>query len=379
MIEQHGTLSISRSRFLNNVAVMRHRVGAGTQIAATVKADAYGHGIKVMLRLLREAGVDWVCVYTLGEAAAVARWGWKGVLVMAPMVLVDGGDEAWVKSLAPAMRVNVTDVETARLLSAAVTRAGIAFAVRVHVQVDTGLTRAGVEPERCGALVEEILELPGLAMEGVFAHLSHGDVARHATLLQQMGRLLEVARSLKARVPGLMVHLQNSGGTFHLESEGFDLVRVGIALYGLQPSMTDPIAGLLPVAQVTAPILAIHERPAGTGVGYGHTFVTVRATRVAVVPVGYADGYPRGLSNGGVVQVRGMEAPVVGRVSMDQILIDVTDVEGAMLGDQVVVVSNDPAKANCVDRLAEMTGTIGYELATRWGPSGSRVKRNVVE
>jgi alanine racemase len=160
----------------------------------------------------------------------------------------------------------------------------------------------------------------------------------------------------------------------NLPNAGLDMVRVGIALYGLQPSTDAPITGLQPVARVTAPILALHERPAGTGVGYGHTFITQRDSRLAVVPVGYADGYPRLLSNRSVAQVGGRTVPVVGRVSMDQIILDVTDLPTPpRLSDTVTVISWNPADANSLDAMATTIGTIGYELATHLGPRLHRV------
>ncbi len=167
--------------------------------------------------------------------------------------------------------------------------------------------------------------------------------------------------------------MQNSGGSWHTDTANLDLVRIGIALYGLQPSTTHPIAGMQPIAQLTAPILALHDRPANTGVGYGHTFTTTRPSRLAVVPVGYADGYPRQLSStkNAIAQIRDIDVPVVGRVSMDQIILDITDLptEGNLapqLGDIVTVISSNPTKRNSLDSMADAIGTIGYELATHF-------------
>jgi alanine racemase len=244
------------------------------------------------------------------------------------------------------------------------------------VQVDAGLTRVGVEPGKLPGLVELIERLPGLALEGVFAHFSHGDVPGHETVERQLAVFHGAADPVKKARGDVLLHLQNSGGALHLGEAGLDMVRVGIALYGLQPSTEEPFAGLRPMARVTAPMLAIHDRPAGTGVGYGHTFVTQRASRLAVVPVGYADGYPRQLSNRCVAQVRGRDVPVVGRVSMDQIMVDVTEIQGAEEGEEVTVIAWEPEKANGLDRMADALGTIGYELATHLG---GRLKRVVVE
>ena len=144
-------------------------------------------------------------------------------------------------------------------------------------------------------------------------------------------------------------------------------MRLGIGLYGLQPSWRHPLRDLQPVASLVAPIAALHARPRGVGVGYGHLFITARPSRLAVVPVGYADGYPRALSNRAEALVRGHRVPVVGRISMDQSVLDVTDV-AVEIGDVVTLVDNDPASPLCLDRLAGLCDTIGYELATGFGP-----------
>jgi alanine racemase len=378
MIAQNGTLEISRSRLMHNVALMQRRVGMNVKLCATIKADAYGHGVAYVAELLREADVQWVCVYSLEEAMELAQLPWFGILVLAPLVIAEGGElSADVReALRGQIRVNLTDKGSALRLAKAIEVAGSQGPVKVHVQVDAGLTRVGVEPWEVEELVEVIAGLKQLELEGVFAHFSHGDVPRHDTVSEQLRVLHSVADPLRKRYPRLMVHLQNSGGAWHLEDPSLDLVRIGIALYGLQPSTSDPVAGLLPIARVTAPILTIHDRPAGTGVGYGHTFVTRRPSRLAVVPVGYADGYPRAISNRSVAQLHGHDVSVVGRVSMDQIVLDVTDAPSANVGDTVTVISWDATKPNSLDAMADAVGTIGYELATHFG---GRLRRAIVE
>ena len=384
MIEQRGRLEISRSRLRHNLEVVRGRLSPGVKICAVVKANAYGHGVSEVTRLVREEGVEWLAVYSLEEALDAGASPWVKVLVLAPFVLGDGPVAVeMARGLRGQVRINITDSETAKRLSAALVAAEAADEpVNVHVQVDTGLTRSGVDAEAAAELAEMIAGLPGLRLEGMFAHFSHGDVPGHESIAEQVRNFHRTAAPVKKKHPHLMVHVQNSGGVWNMTDAppaGLDMVRVGIALYGLQPSPPQtaaPLRELQPIARVTAPILAIHERAAGTGVGYGHLFVTKRASRLAIVPVGYAEGYPRAMSNRGVVQVREVDAPVVGRVSMDQIVVDVTDVVGAKVGDLVMVISWDPTKANCVDRIAEATGTIGYEVATGFG---GRLKRVVVE
>lgn len=375
MIPQHGTLEISRGRLAHNIELLRRHVGGGVHLCATVKADAYGHGVREVTGLLQGLGVTWAAVYTLDEAAALD--GVENVLVLAPVVAGRGGaaEIVQVQKSLPGLRVNVTDRETARHLSVAVIEAGAA-PLRVHVQVDVGLTRAGIAAGEARRLADEIAALAGLQLEGLFGHFSHGDAAGHAATAAEVALFHEHADPIQRKHLAVMLHLQNSGGAWRVRDAGLGMVRIGIALYGLQPSAAEPITELLPIARVTAPILAIHRVPAGTGVGYGHTFRTERDSRIAVVPVGYADGYPRLMSGrDGIVQIGGRAAPVVGRVSMDQITLDVTDVP-AQVGDAVTVLSWEPGAANSLDAIAERVGTIGYELATHLGP---RLRRAVVE
>jgi alanine racemase len=380
MIPQHGRLEISPARIAANVELFRNRLGK-TQLCATVKADAYGHGAAIVVPALRRAGVAWFCVYSLGEALQVAPLaGDARILVLSPCMARPGatwqnvpGGGGELGGLAGRIRWTVVNAAGVSALDEFCGR-HFSSPVAVHVQVDAGLTRAGVAPADALALLRHIGTLKHLRLEGLFAHFSHGDEAGHPSIQQQLNVLNDVARAARPAHPDLLVHLQNSGGAWNLGESGLHMARVGIALYGLQPSLGQPIAGLQPIARLVAPILDIHDRPANVGVGYGHTFVTRRRSRLAIVPVGYADGYPRALSNRGVVQVGGQNAPVVGRVSMDQIVVDATELPEAKAGDEVTVFSDDPAAPNCMDAVAAQCATIGYEIATG---IGARVVRCV--
>ncbi len=401
MIPQHGTLEISRSRLRHNLQLLQSQLRPA-KLCATIKADAYGHGMQLIAQCLAEEAIEWACVYSLQEAAFLALQSFN-TLVLAPLQLGEKRDWKSLIQMAArfddhqghSVRVNVTSMDSARQLSALAVEAAICGNIRVHMQIDAGLTRAGVEPSSAPELADCISSLPHLRLEGVFAHFSHGDVPGHPTVQEQTQTLLATADEIKCTHPNLLVHIQNSGAAFHLPSADylpsadahsllappqrgtFDLARVGIALYGLQPSTAHPIPDLQPIAKLTAPILAIHDRPASTGVGYGHTFVTKRPSRLAVVPVGYADGYPRALSNNCVAQIRDVDVPVVGRVSMDQIILDITDLPAPIApGEPVTVISNNPAKPNSLDRMANTLHTISYELATHLG---SRLKRIIVD
>ena len=377
MMAQHGTLLISEAAFRGNLRLLRQRAGRHTLQCATVKANAYGHGLAVVVPLLRQIGMDWVCVYSLDEALQVAASGWDGpVLVLAPLVgsrgLVDFDASVWRGLEGGRLRLTLTDSISALALAAAVRRRPPSIRVSVHVQIDTGLTRQGVDVAAAPRLCEQILALPELKLEGIYMHLSHGDEPGSPATAAQLAMFRRIADPIKLQHPHVMLHAQNSGGTWHEGDIGLDMVRLGIAMYGLQPSLNHMIPDLKPVARLVAPITAVHERPAGTGVGYGHSFRTIHPSRLAVVPVGYADGYPRELSGRAVAGVLNREVPVVGRISMDQTILDITDV-AATVGDEVTLISDQSTASYGMDLLAEQCRTIGYELATRLGARLHRV------
>ncbi len=380
MISQNGTLEISAARLRDNIRVYGLRLAPRVALGATVKANAYGHGLEQIVPLLPEAGISWLCVYSLDEAMRVAGLNSTlPILVLAPLVLtpesldvprnIDG-------ILASGqVRLTVTDMQSASYLSTHLLSLGCVKPLPVHIQVDTGLTRQGAALPQLPMLIEHIRALSAVRLEGIFMHFSHADQPGHSANLAQLAAFLEATAAERRRDATLMLHAHNSGGAWHDGLNALDMVRLGIGMYGLQPSLANPITTLAPIARLVAPITAIHTCATGVGVGYGHTFVTARISRLGVVPVGYADGYPRELSNRACVMLENQKLPVVGRVSMDQIVVDLTDSK-AVVGDCVTLISDDPASPICMDRLAEMCETIGYELATRLGP---RLARRIVE
>jgi alanine racemase len=293
------------------------------------------------------------------------------ILVLAPIVLTDESADLPrpVESLliSGRVRLTVTDIQSACYLSSHLLGMECEHPLPVHIQVDTGLTRQGVALPELPTLIEHVRALSAIRLEGMFMHFSHADQPGHSANSSQLGEFIRAAVDEKRRDPRLILHAHNSGGSWHDGLNALNMVRLGIAMYGLQPSLAAPIAAIAPIARVVAPITAIHVRPAGVGVGYGHTFVTARISRMGIVPVGYADGYPRELSNRCFVLHGRRRLPVVGRVSMDQIVVDVTDTD-ARIGDQVTLISDDPQSPISMDHLADKCNTIGYELATRMGP-----------
>ncbi len=381
MIAQNGLLTISATRLRSNVQAFRSRLARHVLLGATVKANAYGHGLEHLVAVLPEAGICWLCVYSLEEAIAVAALNANlPILVLAPVVLTPESSDL-PQHVMPVVasgrvRLTVTDAQSASYLSSHLLSMGCDGPLPVHIQVDTGLTRQGVSRQELPALIQHVRALSAVRLEGIFMHFSHGDQPGHNANTAQLNDFIRATSAEKKCDPQLILHAHNSGGAWHDCLNALDMVRLGIALYGLQPSLAAPVAAIAPIARLTAPITAIHSCAMGTGVGYGHTFVTARISRVGVVPVGYADGYPRELSNRAFVLLGERKLPVVGRVSMDQTLVDLTDSDGRV-GDLVTLISDDPLSPISMDHLAETCNTIGYELATRLGPRLERRMEDV--
>jgi len=376
MIEPCGMLTISRQSFGHNVAYFRKMLPPGTQISAVVKANAYGHGLAHMLSLLQEHSIRWCSVFSLAEAAAVLQLAPSmSVHVLCPVSFrnpaVSDADRS-INIPASAMEkihLTVQDIASAASLNEMAGRLG--QRISVQIQLDVGLTRQGCTPDDFAPLLQAVRRMRHLHLTAIFAHFSHGETPASAQSQHQYERFMALAGPL--RKDGLWAHIHNSGGTVHNAPSDVDLVRIGIGLYGLQPSLDYPITELIPIAQLIAPVITIHHRPAGTGVGYGHQFITPRAAQIAILPVGYADGYRRELGAVANVEISGRRYPIVGRISMDQMAVDITGGD-VHVGDTAVLISADSQSDIAMDQLARRCRTIGYELATGLG---SRVRREV--
>lgn len=375
MLNPCGTLTLSRERFRHNLGFFRSVLPSGTNISAVVKASAYGHGLASTLQLLTENHVGWCSVFSLSEAAAVLQINPSmNVHVLCPVSFESRGT-ADAATFVPAdptiieqVHLTIQDIRSAELLNAAARARN--HCLQVQIQLDLGLTRQGCVPEDFGPVVQAVRRMDHLQLTGVFAHFSHGEIPDSTISEHQYEAFLRLTRPL--RKDGVLTHIHNSGGAIRNIPIHVDLVRIGIGLYGLQPSMEHAIHDLQPVAELTAPVVTLHHRPAGTGVGYGHQFTTTRDTQIAILPVGYADGYRRELGGATVVEINRHRYPIVGRISMDQMAVDVTG-GGVQVGDTAVLISSDAQSDISMDHLAQRCRTIGYELATGLGSRLSRV------
>jgi alanine racemase len=353
---------IDRSALQHNAAVVRNKLGADVQLLAVVKANGYGHGmVGVAKALAKEAQIFGVA--NLEEATILRREVWHPIIILGPalpeerILIVEGG-------LIP----SVSTFEEAREFD----RAAKELPVFINFVIDTGMGRMGVPQADALALFRKIVALPNIKVHSLSTHLpvSNEDADfTHAELAE----FAELVKKLRAEFPGdYKVHVLPSAGVLAFADPPFDIVRAGLMLYGISP-LPDFQELLRPVMTWKTRIALIRDMPAGHGISYGRTFITPREMRVATLSAGYADGYPRHLSNRDAsVLVRGQRCALLGRVTMDLMMIDVSDVDGAAVGDEVVLMGRQGDEEISATELAERAGTISWEITTR---IGSRVRR----
>jgi alanine racemase len=343
-----------------NIAAIR-RIVAPARVMAVVKADGYGHGAVAVARAAVEAGADQIGVADLDEALALRRAG-----IEAPIL-------AWL---------HAPDADFAEAIDAGI-ELGISSAAQleraagaaVHLKIDTGLARNGVAPADWPAVVARAVELERtgvVRVRGVWSHLANAGAEATELQRQRFDRAVEAARA--AGLDPELRHLAASEAALALPELRYDLVRVGIAMYGLPPAPGMDVAalGLRPAMELAGAVAAVRRVPAGEGVSYGFLHRTERETTLALVPLGYADGLPRAATGGAEVAIGGRRHPVVGRIAMDQIVVDVGDAP-VEVGDRVVLWGDPATGAPSAEDWASAAGTIGYEIVTRVGPRVPRV------
>ena len=347
-------------------------VGGAVTVMAVVKADAYGHGAAAAARAFRDGGAQALGVSTVAEGAELRRAGVDGPIVVLGGVFRGEGKVVVEHGLGAAVWTS----GCARALGAAATAAG--RTVDVHIKVDTGMTRLGVDLADVRALGEAVRSVEGVRIAGVFSHFASADAVDTLAAHAQVERFREAVAALAAvgiRPPH--VHLANSAAVLSAPDAHFSMVRPGLMLYGYAPAPhLASRAQLRPAMRLRTAVAQAREVGPGRPVGYGGTFVTSRPSTIAVVPMGYADGYHRLASNRASVLVRGKRAPVAGRVCMDHTMLDVTDVGGVEAGTPVVAFGRQDGGYLGADELAAWCDTISYEVLTS---VGRRVPRVYVE
>ena len=349
---------IDLTAIVHNYHLLSARAGSAASVLAVVKADAYGHGAVEVSRALAESGAPMFAVATIEEAAALRHSGIEQPILLMGVVL-SGQEELLLQyRLTPYL----FDLETAHRLSVMASQRGCS--VGYHLKVDTGMSRIGFDPVDLPQVLALLKRFAGLEMQGVLSHFALADAPDDPFSAEQVRRLQAVVESVHAAgFAPEFIHQANSAGILTGVDGDFNLVRPGIALYGGLPSAAFADMDLRPVMSLRSTIVQLRAIPAGAGVSYGHRFVAARPSKIATVPIGYADGYNRLLTGTGEALVSGQRVPVVGRVCMDWIMLDVTDVKDLQVGVEVTLFGHDAAgNVLRAEELADKIGTINYEV-----------------
>lgn len=362
-------VTINLDAIAHNLRGIRRHIGPGVRMLAAVKADAYGHGLVETATVAIREGADMLGVAIVEEGVALREAGFTGPVLILSASLPDQAGTIVQHDLTPM----VCTLELAEALAAQAIAAGTT--VRTHVKVDTGMGRLGISVGDACAFLRRIVGFPSLIVEGIFTHFACADEQDKSFTRRQMERfsgLLEDLDNAGLRPP--LAHAANSGAILDMPESWLDMVRPGLIIYGYYPSRSvSRSIPLRPAMTWKTRIVYLKRVNAGTGLCYGLTYVTPTNTLIASLPVGYDDGYRRSLSNRGVVLVRGRRAPVVGRVCMDQCLIDVGHIPDVAVGDEVVLIGRQGQDEIPMEEMARKLGTITNEVVCMVGKRVPRV------
>ena len=350
-------------KLAHNYHALRGLAPAGTKYLGLVKADAYGHGAVPVAKKLEELGADYLGVACLDEAIEVREAG-----VKTPILILGCTSSIYAAEL---VKYNITqacyDLEYAKELSAGAQEAG--GTITVHIQCDTGMTRLGFmchedTMEKSASEIIEAVKLPGLKAEGIFTHFSDSDGSEEYTMLQ-FGRFQDIIQRVRDLGYEFEIrHCANSAATLLYPATYLDMIRPGIVQFGHFPDakMDHALCDLVPVLELKSRVATVRDVPANTPVSYGRTNTLTRPSRLAVIPVGYGDGFCRGFSNKLTVLINGKKLPIVGRICMDMCMVDVTDAPDVKEGDVAILYGSDGTNDQPVEAGAEIMHTISYEL-----------------
>ena len=346
-----------------NLRAVKNHLPTNMKLLITVKANAYGHGALTVAKYLEDK-VDYFALAAMDEAVQLRNAGIRTpLLVLGPVLPAD-----YERAACYDVALTVSSLEEAKAISA------LGKPVTVHFALDTGMSRIGFPcTEAAAKQIAEAAKLPNLNAEGLFSHFALADSKDKSYANLQNDNFRRMRKQIGVDFP--ICHMYNSAAIVDLEPE-YDMVRGGIILYGLLPSdevELSRIGGIKPVMSLRSHVSLVKTLPAGTPVSYGGTYVTTGQTRVATVMAGYADGVPRLLSGCGEVIIRGVKAPILGRVCMDQFMVDVSHIPGVCAGDVVTIFGSDGKETMTADEVAEKAQTIGYELICGIAPRVPRV------
>ena len=350
---------INLDAIARNVDEIKKHLKPGVKLAAVIKADGYGHGAVPVAETVYELA-DWFAVSNIEEALELRANGIKKPILTlgytAPLQLEE--------AIRNDITLTLCDMESAEEISEVASSLGMT--ANVHIKVDTVMGRIGFPAEETFSVqAVQAVRLPHISATGVYTHFARADETEKTATEVQYKKFMEFIASLeKQGITGLLRHAENSAAILCLPEYQLDMVRLGISLYGMYPSteVAPEEIALTPAMEIKSHIAFLKTVPAGTEIGYNATYVTTEPRRIATVPVGYGDGYPRSLSNCGRILLHGKSVPIVGRVCMDQMMVDVTDIPGVLVGDTVTLVGTDGPETITVERIAQVAGTFNYEF-----------------
>lgn len=343
-----------------NVHTLKHHIGEKCQLIAVVKANAYGHGAIPVARAALHAGASRIAVARVDEGIALRQAGIHAPILVMGYAIPAEAERMVAHDLTP----TVTTLEVAQALHAAAASAG--RKVPIHIKIDTGMGRFGLLPDEALSFIDRFAALEGLDLEGIYTHFATSDEADKSFTMQQYTIFTGVLNSLSAAgYTFRLKHAANSAAAIDLPTTHLDAVRIGIALYGLNASSeTISTFDRHPVLTLRSHVGRVRTLPVGWSIGYGRTYICETPRKVALVPIGYGDGFRRHLSNKGVMLIRGKRVPVIGRVSMDQTVVDVTDLPDVHENDEVVVLGRQGEEHITAEEIAALVGTNNYEVVT---------------
>ncbi len=359
----HTWVEISESALLHNIKQFKQSLEKDVKLIAAVKANAYGHGLVAVSEAIQNE-VDCLAVINLAEARIVREAGIHAPILV--MGYIDESREAVAWAITERVEIAVNSKTHAERLSELAEKHGAGQPLRVHVKIDTGMGRMGILHANALEYIPKIAALPGLYIRGIMSHFA--DVTGHREHAErQLERFIRIKKELAAKkIEPALWHIAKTEAIVDYPESQLSAVRLGIGLYGIWPS-------LKPVLTWKTSILQVKDYPKGEYVGYGCTHQTRRQTRIAILPVGYYEGYDRGLSNKGIVLIRGKRCPIIGRICMNMCMVDVTDSEGVRRGDEAVLIGAQGDEEIGAHEMAEWLGTIPYEVVTRINPLIERV------
>ena len=366
---------IDLDALLFNIESIQEKIAKDTKMIAVIKTDGYGHGAKQIAQVLEEEQQVWGYAVATAEEAFILRDSKIQKPILALGYTFPYSYERFIKE---DIRSTVFTLDTAKELS------DIAVKnkknCKIHLKIDTGMTRIGINPDAEGlALIRQICALPSLEIEGIFTHFATADESDKTKTYHQMQLFQEFAeqveQEIQQKIP--MKHCSNSAGIVELPEANMDAVRAGIILYGLWPSdivQANNRIQLKPMFTLKSRVVYVKTVPKGQEISYGGTYTTMRETKVATICIGYGDGYPRSLSNVGVVLLQGQRVPILGRVCMDQVMVDVTDLDlPVCVGDIVTLIGKDGKECITMEELGKLSGRFNYELVCDIGKRIPRI------